>query len=267
MTIKKAYVDTLLGQIHFRYGGPTDAIPIIFLHQNTSSSKMFERTMDKLCNIHHVIAFDLPGFGESYDPPDFDSISQLTLPIIEAINALEIDEFHLCGQHTGAGMAAEIGVLLPERVRSVMMIGPPLLTNEEKQWYRDNFKGSAKPDKDAQYLRATWEYLETNGAGVNLEMFHDEFWQSLRSWRARGMVYGCVWDYPFEGFFELLKCPMLLMSAPDDVLYQGYLRAKEARPAACAVELRGSNFEAYLDPNGTSNAISNFLNKTIQQIK
>ena len=264
MTIKKAYVETSAGQVHYRYGGPSGLSPIIFLHQNTSSSKMFLRTMEKLCDRRNVIAFDLPGFGETYDPPAFESISQLTMPIIEAIACLEIDRFHLCGQHTGAGMAAEIGVLLPKRVLSVMMIGPLLLTEEEKQWYRENFKGSAKPDKNAAYLKETWDYLETNGAGIDLEMFHDEFWQALRSWRARGMVYGCVWDYPFEDFYARLECPILLMSAPDDVLYQGYLRAKKARPEASAVELLGSNFEPYLDPDGTSAAINDFLDEIVQ---
>lgn len=259
MSLKKGYIDTPSGQVHHRYGGPDGNVPIVFLHQNTSSSKMFERTMEKLCDSRKVIALDLPGFGETYDPPAFESISQLTASMIEAIDCLEINEFHVCGQHIGAGIAAEMGALLPERVRSAMMIGPFLLTKEEKESYRVNFKGSAKPDKNASYLKETWNYLETNGAGADMDMFHDEFWQALRSWRARGMIYGCVWDYPFEDFFMRLKCPILLMAAPDDVLYPGYLRAKEARPEVCAVELRGSNFEPHLDPDGTSGAIANFL--------
>lgn len=259
MKIKKAYVDTDAGQVHFRYGGPVGEPPIVFLHQNTSSSKMFERTMEMLSDRYHVLAFDFPGFGESYDPEPFDSISALNTPVIEALENLDVPRYHICGQHTGAGMAAEIAVLVPERVSSVMMIGPLLLTEEEKSWYRQNFKGSAAPDLDARYLQETWEYLKTNGAAVELEMFHDEFWQCLRSWRARGMIYGCVWDYPFEEFYAKLGGPILLMSAPDDVLYPGFLRAKEARPDARAVELKGSNFEPYLDAPGTSRAIDSFL--------
>ena len=257
--IKKAYVDTPSGQIHYRHGGSQGGTPIIFLHQNTSSSRMFQRTLELLADRHRVVAFDLPGFGESYDPPPFNSISKLTEAVMEAIDAVGVNRFHVCGQHTGAGMAAEMGARFPDRVCSVMMIGPLLLTEEEKAWYRKTFSGSATPDKEGTYLMETWHYLENIGATAAIDLHHDEMWQALRAWRARGMVYRCVWDYPFEEFYMKLTCPMLVMAAPDDVLYQGYLRSKAARPDAVAVELKGSNFEPHLDPVGTSTAIRGFL--------
>lgn len=257
--IRKGYVDTPSGQVHYRTAGPSNAQPIVFLHQNTSSSWMFERTMSALADRFRSIALDLPGFGGSYDPPDFKSISYMTTAVIEALDCLGLQSFHVCGQHTGAGIAAEMGTRMGERVRSVMMIGPLLLTDEEKLWYRENFKGSARPDAAAEYLRETWNYLGDNGATIDLAMQHEEMWQALRSWRARGMVYGCVWDYPFEQYFMALRCPVLLMAAPDDVLFAGYQRSHAARPDCAAVELSGSNFEPYLDARGTSAAIRAFL--------
>lgn len=257
--IRKAYVDTPSGQVHYRATGPIEAPPIVFLHQNTSSGWMFEYTMEVLADEFRCIALDLPGFGGSYEPTAFTSIQFLTEAVLESIESLGLGSFHVCGQHTGAGIGAEIGTRLPGRVLSVMMIGPLLLLEEEKRWYRENFKGSARPDADGKYLHDTWSYLRDNGAGIDLDMLHDEMWQTLRSWRARGMVYGCVWDFPFEEFFARLTCPILLMAAPDDVLYPGYQRAKAARPDCVAVELSGSNFEPYLDPRGTAYAIRNFI--------
>jgi pimeloyl-ACP methyl ester carboxylesterase len=257
--IRKAYVDTPSGQIHYRIAGQQRAHPILFLHQNTSSSSMFEPTMRVLSDRFQCIAIDLPGFGGSYEPKEFQSASELTDMVIEAADCLGMRSFHICGQHTGAGIAAEMGVRLPDRVESVMMIGPLLLREDEKRWYRDNFKGSAQPDASGEYLRETWSYLGEGGAAVDLAMHHEEMWQALRSWRARGMVYGCIWDFPFERFFMDLTCPILLMAAPDDVLYKGFQRSREARPDCAAVELTGSNFEPYLDPEGTAGAIRAFL--------
>jgi pimeloyl-ACP methyl ester carboxylesterase len=257
--IKKAYVDTPSGQIHYRYGGPVDATPIIFLHQNVSSSKMYERTLAALEDRFRVYAFDLPGFGESYDPPPFTSISELTLRVMEAVDELGLAEFHAFGNHTGAGMVAEMAMLYPERVKSVMMVGPLRLTNEEKQWYRENFSGSAAPDVAGTYLAETWDYLTGLGATRDMDMCNDEMWLALRAWRARGMVYRCVWDYPFDEFISHLQCPVLLLSAPDDVLYLGYQRTKEAMPEAMAIELTGANFEPNLDPQGTSAAVRRFM--------
>ena len=75
--IKKAYVDTPSGQIHYYHGGPADQIPIIFIHQNVSGAKTYLPTLERLAEHHHCIALDLPGFGGSFDPPEIDSISRL----------------------------------------------------------------------------------------------------------------------------------------------------------------------------------------------
>lgn len=260
--MKKAYTDIREGQMHYRYGGLKNIEPIVFLHQNTSSSSMFQNVLVRLEKTHRVIAFDLPGFGGSYDPVEqFTDISYLTDSTMEAIDSLDIKDFHVCGQHTGASMAAEMAARFPERVKSVIMIGPLQLTQEERDLYREEFKGSAAPDLEANYLTKTWEYLSMNGATATVELIHREMWEALRSWEARGWVYGCVWDHDFEGYFSRVKCPTLLMAAKDDVLYPGFERAQAARPEADAVVVKGSNFEAELDPDGVTNAIRAFLGK------
>ena len=113
--IKKAYADTPSGQMHYYYGGPQEKPPILFLHQNVSSAKAFEPTLQMLVDQYHCIALDLPGFGGSFDPPSFDSISALTGYTMDFIDALGFEKFHLCGSHTGAGMSAEISSLHPDR--------------------------------------------------------------------------------------------------------------------------------------------------------
>ncbi len=261
MAIKKAYVDTPHGQVHYRHGDAGAGPPIVFMHQNVSSSAMFQRTLEALDGDYRIVAIDAPGFGGSYDPPHFTDLSEMTTQMVEAIDCLGIGDFHACGQHTGAAFAVEMAVRSPQRVKTVMLVGPLLLTNEERRWYREHFKGSAAPDADGRYLGETWEYLKINGAGANLENQHEEMWQALRAWRARGWTYDCVWDFDFETYFRQVSCPMLLMAAQDDVLYPGFERAAAARPEAQTAVLTGGNFEPNLDPGGTSGAIRGFLTK------
>lgn len=261
MAIKKAYVDTPHGQVHYRYGDAGAGVPIVFMHQNVGSSSMFQRTLDALDGFYRVIALDTPGFGGSYDPPHFTDLSEMTTLMLEAIDSMGIAEFHACGQHTGAAFAVEMAVRSPQRTKTVMLIGPLLLTDEERRWYRGHFKGSAAPDVDGRYLAETWEYLRVNGAGASLENHHEEMWQALRAWRARAWTYDCVWDFDFETYFRKVSCPMLLLAAQDDVLYPGFERASAARPQADAAVLTGGNFEPNLDPVGTSAAIRRFLTK------
>ena len=257
--IKKAYCDTPSGQMHYYYGGPEEKPPIIFLHQNVSGAKGYLPTLKQLTQHHQCIAVDLPGFGGSFDPPKFNSISTLTSYTLEFIDALGIEKFHTFGNHTGAGMAAEIAGLRPDRVLSCIMIGALLLTEEQAAPYRNEFSGSVGPSHDAKYLQATWDYIYNLGGNLDLDNMNDEFSGALRAWRARGMIYECVWDYRFDLFIKDVKCPILLMCSPEDVLYLGHKNTAEALPHAKTIDIKGSNFEPYFDPEGVRRNVIEFF--------
>ena len=257
--VDKAYVDTPGGQIHYYYGGPRDKPPIVFMHQNVSGAKGYLPTLERLVDRFHCVAPDLPGFGESFDPPEFTSISALTQYVMEFVDALGVDRFHAFGNHTGAGMAAEMASLYPERVLSCTMIGALLLTEEQAAPYRDEFSGSVGPSHDAEYLKITWDYIYNLGGERDLDNMNDEFSAALRAWKVRGMIYRCVWDYPFDQFIKGIRCPTLLMCAPDDVLYLGHQNTAKAMPRAKAIDISGTNFEPYLDPEGVSRGLREFL--------
>ena len=257
--IKKGYVDTKNGQIHYYQAGENKGNPIIFIHQNVSGGKMYEKTLALLGKKNWCIALDLPGFGESFEPPPFTSISSLTRYTIEFIDALGIDKFHVFGNHTGAGMAAEIASLLSNRVLSCMMIGALLLTEEQAVSFREEFSGSVGPSHNAEYLKATWDYIYNLGGSLDLENMNNEYYASLRAWKARGMIYECVWDYQFSEFIEKIKCPTLLMCSPDDVLYLGHKNTAAAMPNAKAVDIKGGNFEPYFDAPGIYQNVLEFF--------
>ncbi|MSQ67728.1 MAG: alpha/beta fold hydrolase [Gammaproteobacteria bacterium] len=258
MPIRKAYVDCSAGQIHYRYveGSGT---PIVFFQQTASSSKMYIKTMTALAGEYPLYAFDTPGFGESFDPATQPTMGDYADWLLQAIDALGLTRFHIFGHHTGACLAVELGVRHAARVASLMMVGPVPLTAAERLEFSRRFGAPIAPNAEGEYLTATWDYLRELGAHADLALHHRELIDTTRAYRGRALAYAAVWDQDWTALYQQVQCPMLLLCAPDDVLFPFFARAQEIRPDARAVTLSGANFEPDLDSAGTVAAIRGFL--------
>jgi len=252
------YVDAGEGQVHYRRlrgDGP----PLVFLHQTASSSAMWDAVMRRLAGDYDMIALDTPGFGGSYDPDEVPSIGYYTGVMREALDALGVDRYHVCGHHTGVCVAVELAVEDPDRVLSLSMIGPVQLTQAERDEFRKHFSTPFAPTADGSYLKQTFDYLAGLGADGDLALHHRETADTVRAWRGRVQAYNAVWDQDFPALLERVRCPKLMMAARDDVLWPYLERAAEAHPDAVTAVLEGANFEPDLDPDGTANALRDFL--------
>ena len=89
MSIVKGYVQTDLGQIHYRKK-EGEGLPIVCFHQTASSSAMFEAFMAEFAGSNPIIALDTPGFGGSYDPIDEPTMDQYADQMVDAMRALDI---------------------------------------------------------------------------------------------------------------------------------------------------------------------------------
>jgi pimeloyl-ACP methyl ester carboxylesterase len=65
--LRRGFVDTPFGQMHYRELGTGPAV--ILLHQALRSSLEFRRVLPVLADDYRVIAFDLIGFGDSAGAP------------------------------------------------------------------------------------------------------------------------------------------------------------------------------------------------------
>lgn len=79
-----------------------------------------------LANAYHVVAPDLPGFGESSrldgEPYDYAAQTQRLKDLLDAIGAKRV---HLAGSSMGGTLAALFAIRYPERVASLAFIGAP----------------------------------------------------------------------------------------------------------------------------------------------
>ncbi|MCC7413770.1 MAG: alpha/beta hydrolase [Gammaproteobacteria bacterium] len=257
--IRKAYVDCSAGQIHYRYVAAAGRDAIVFLQQTASSSAMFEQVMTRLRGRYALYALDTPGFGGSFDPEGMPAMTQYCDWMREAVDGIGLQRFHVFGHHTGACLGVEIAARDPQRVRSLMMVGPVPLTRDERDEFRQHFSTPMSPTADGAYLKTTWDYLAALGADRDLALHHREVVDTLRAYMGRYQAYTAVWDQDWSSWYRQVRCPILLLCAADDVLWPYFARAQEQRPDARAVVLSGANFEPDLDPQGTTRAIEEFL--------
>lgn len=256
--VKKAYAETSGGQIHYRYLAGRGT-PIVCLHQTASSSAMYLKLMARLEGIGPLYALDTPGFGASFEPEGMPTLTQYVQWLAEAMETLGLKRFHLLGHHTGAFIACELAARHPERVTSLAMIGAGPLTPEERQAFRERFQAPVAPTKDGGYLGETWRYLVGMGAEADLALHHRELLDHVNAYRGRYQIYKALWEQDFDTYFKQVRCPILLMSAPDDLLHAQTVRATAMRTETKHVMLTGANFEVDLDPDGIAAAVRDFL--------
>jgi pimeloyl-ACP methyl ester carboxylesterase len=265
VTVRKGYVDTEEGQVHYRYtGSPGEGEPIVLLHQNTSSSDMFVEAMQAFDDDRYVVAPDTPGAGMSFTPERVPAFEYFAEVIAATLDALGVDRCHLCGHHTGASIAAELAVSEPELVSSVTFSGPPYLSETERETYRERYGGtdSVPPvDDDGDYLLYHWNNHARMGGIPNLELRHRQLVDALLARRGIAQVYGTIWDHDFQGLFAEIDVPRMVLCAPEDVLWDAFERLRGEHPSVRAVELEGRDYEPLLDADSFVEAVQSFVDE------
>jgi pimeloyl-ACP methyl ester carboxylesterase len=118
---RSANVDDL--KIFYREAGAADAPALLLLHGFPSSSHMFRDLIPLLADRFHIIAPDLPGFGQSDMPArgkfayTFDHLAEVISRFTEVIG---LDRFAMYVFDYGAPTGFRIAVKHPERISAII---------------------------------------------------------------------------------------------------------------------------------------------------
>jgi pimeloyl-ACP methyl ester carboxylesterase len=257
--VTRGYVDTPSGQVHYRTAGRADAPAIAFFHQTASSSRMFERVMARLGGEFRCYAFDTPGFGQSWQPTEVPSVAWLGARLVEAIDALGLERFVVCGHHTGGCAGLEIALAVPRRVRGLSIIGPVTPTAEERAQYAKLFLKPFEPEATGEYLKVAWDYLRMIGAGSSVDLHTAEMVDHLIAWRSMPLAFGAVWQQDAAAGLQQVQVPLQLMCSTDDVLWPMFDRACRLRPDAATAIVGGADYQPDRDPEGVAAALAPFV--------
>ena len=98
--------------------------PVVCVHGVPSSSFLYRKVIAELARRDlRGIAFDLPGLGLAERPARFDySWTGLGRFCAAAVDALELERFHLVVHDIGGPVGFELAAAMPERVRSLTLL-------------------------------------------------------------------------------------------------------------------------------------------------
>jgi pimeloyl-ACP methyl ester carboxylesterase len=109
--------------VFYRESGPSEAPKLLLLHGFPSAGHMFRDLIPQLADRLHVIAPDLPGFGQS-DMPNRDTFTytfDALTDVIEAFTgAVGFDRYALYVFDYGAPVGFRLAVRRPERVAAIV---------------------------------------------------------------------------------------------------------------------------------------------------
>ncbi|WXL25945.1 alpha/beta hydrolase [Ectopseudomonas mendocina] len=264
MTVKKTYVDVADGQIHLRYVSGNGTVPTVFLHQTASSSAMYQAVMEQLADLAPLYALDTPGFGGSYRPPVVPTTAYYVESLMQAIDALGIDQFNLFGHHTGAALACELAAKHPQRVRKLAILGPVQLTEEERSLWRDSAVKPLNIDAQATHFNEVWQrvtHLDQQPIEYppSVALATREAIDTLIAGDRWHEAYAAVFNQDFPAYLAQVKCPLLMICGEADVLYPYFQRAREARPDAQVLELKAGAYVLDQEPMYMAQVIRGFF--------
>ena len=216
LQIKKSYVETSYGVIHYRTAGNIDKPHVLLLHQTASSSVMYESVMNLLVDKFYLFAPDTPGFGGS-DFPQVKANMQLYADSLrEAADNSGLDNPFVFGHHTGASIAVQMEFDRPF-AKKMILSGPPLLTREQK----NEFKNKTEPiviKESGSHLMKLWQRFQLKDPNGKLELRHREYVLNLKAGERYHEAYHAVFDHDFEMQIAALACPILVMAGDSDTL-------------------------------------------------
>jgi len=99
-------------------------IPVVLIHGFAGSLENWMLTQPVLAEQTRVIAFDLPGHGESSKSVGDGTTRTMARTVQDLMNTLSIDRAHIVGHSLGGAIALELAALGPDLVASLTLIAP-----------------------------------------------------------------------------------------------------------------------------------------------
>jgi pimeloyl-ACP methyl ester carboxylesterase len=113
-------VDVGGGKIFYREAGAADAPKLLLLHGFPSASHMFRDLIPLLADRFHIVAPDLPGFGNSDAPAGGHSFDRIAAVIDRFTEIVGFDRYAVYVFDYGAPTGFRLAVKHPERITAII---------------------------------------------------------------------------------------------------------------------------------------------------
>jgi pimeloyl-ACP methyl ester carboxylesterase len=203
--------------------------PILAIHDPAGAASLVEPVLAPYVGRRPVIAFDLPGNGESDAIVDPDGITAAAYAeiVVAALDALGIDEVDVVGRYSGAQVGMEMSFLRPGLVRHLVQAAFMLFEGDEQAELLANYTPSVAPQWDGSHLATAWgimrdqalfwPWFKRTRAGIiradaqlDPALIHTRVVELLKTGDQYRKAYAAAWTYPMRERLPRLAVPTLV---------------------------------------------------------
>jgi pimeloyl-ACP methyl ester carboxylesterase len=152
------------GVLAWRALGPKDGDPVILLHKLGGWSADWRGVAPLLGPRHRVIAFDLPGHGDSTMngmPPYAQTVPETATMLMAALDEMGIAHASFAGNSLGGIVATEIAALWPQRVDKLVLASVSLFPGYDRAKL-----AQLETARDPKVYTADWRPVPRSAAGA-----------------------------------------------------------------------------------------------------
>ena len=160
--VARQFVDAGDSQLLVRSMGDRSKPPLLLIHDVPGSGMQAETTMSKLADKHFVVAFDLPGCGES-PPLNDQTLADFSAAIWRGATELGMANIALAGIGLGSSLAVEMALREPGRTTSLRLDGLLLPGPDERASLRRDFAPAVTIEPDGSHWFRTWQMIRDMG--------------------------------------------------------------------------------------------------------
>lgn len=216
-TIRRAFADLSVGQVHYASSGDPAAAAVLFLHQTPRSWAEYREVLPLVGRRWRAIAMDTVGFGDSAAAPWPPTVERWAEVAVELLDALHIGRAHVVGHHTGGVIAVELAAAFPERVGALVLSSTPF-TDEAFRRARANRPAidAVEPGDDGTHLAAMWRKRQAFYPAGRPELLEAFVLDALKVTGPLEGGHHAVASYRMEDRIARVTQPTLVIRAPDD---------------------------------------------------
>lgn len=258
--MKRAYLDTPAGQIHYQTDGSGE--PLLLIHKTSLSADEYAEVIPIFAKSHRVIAMDTLGYGKSDKPSIVYYIEDYAQSIIDFLKSLGIKRTSLVGHLTGASIAVEVTASHPEWVNKLVLISCPYYDPEVLEARLKTYHfGVEEIKEDGSHLLELWSrYRETMPQAKPENLQRTILGYLMAGPRAHD-GHQAVFRYPIEKRLRLIQCPTLLISGGKDDIFHNRLQVTRDLISRCRTEVieGGGDLVPLEKPNEFVRVVLDFL--------
>jgi pimeloyl-ACP methyl ester carboxylesterase len=215
ITIRRGFVDTPEGQIHYATAG--QGSPVLLLHQTPRSWDEYRDVLPIIGREYRAIAMDTIGFGDSYKPEKEVSMEDYGRAVILFLDEMGIGRTSIVGHHTGGVIAVEVAATHPERVNRLVLSSTPYVDAEDRERKKDRPPiDEVQFREDGSHMKDLWQRRVGFYPEKRPDLLLRYVVDALKAGDGMEKGHRAVARYRMEEKAPFIKAPTLVMAGTGD---------------------------------------------------